>query len=121
MLNDRHANAIKARVLILSQLLEFVVGKVSGMRIERRQHSLNRSLRRFLVIDVAGVVARDGSDSFVVVFFNLVDYAIRILRTARGEAAKLPPGADGPANDSCDEDDLEGCSDELLADPPTVV
>jgi hypothetical protein len=31
------------------------------------------------VIDVAGVVAGDGGDGFVVVFFDLVDDAVRVL------------------------------------------
>ena len=80
MSNDRHADAVEARVLILFfELLELAVRESKRMRIERREHSLDGRLSRFLVIDVAGIVAGDSGDCFVVVFFDLVGDAIRVL------------------------------------------
>ena len=48
------------------------------MRIEGGEHSLDGRLRRFFVIDVAGIIAGDGGDCFVVVFFDLVGDAVRV-------------------------------------------
>src|SRR5215213_973982 len=90
MLHDRHADAVEAGVLILFQLLELAVRKVSGMRIERGKHALNRGLRRLLVIDVARVITGDRRDGLVVVLLDLVGDAVRVLHVP-GEAGEITP------------------------------
>jgi len=82
MLDDRDADAVEARILVFFKFFEFAVGEVSGVWIERREHALDCGLGCFLVIDVAGVVGRDGRDGFVIVAFDFVGDAIRVLGCA---------------------------------------
>src|SRR6185503_9090399 len=117
MRHDRYANAVEARVLVLFQLLELTVREVSRMWIERRQHSLNRCLGRFLVVDVAGVVLRDRRDGFVVVLFDLVGDAVGRFGSARSEAGKVSTAADRAAEYRRDQNDSKRRDDEFPAHP----
>src|SRR5438046_4660666 len=72
MLHDRYANAVKARILIFSELLEFAVRKIHRVGIERGQHSLDRSLGGLLVVDVARIFDRNRGNGFVVILLNVV-------------------------------------------------
>src|SRR5215213_5386823 len=121
MLDDGDADAVKARILILFEFLELAVREVSGMRIERRKHSLYRCLRRFFVIDVAGVVAGDSGDGFVVVFFDLVDDAVRALGISGSEAAEISTAADRAAENCRHENQQRRADREALVDPKLVV
>src|SRR5262245_39368699 len=120
MLDDSDADAVEARILVLFEFLELAVREVSGMRIERREHSLNRSLRGFFVIDVAGIVAGDGGDGFVVVFFDLVDDAVRVLCVGGSETAETMPAANHPSEYSSRQDQDGGAKREPLVDPELV-
>src|SRR5215213_5182325 len=122
MLDDGDADAVEARVLVLFEFLELAVREVSGMRIERRKHSLNRGLRGFFVIDVAGVVAGDGGNGFVIIFFDLVDYAVRVLCISGSEAAEILAAAAYHAPEyRRPQDQGRSAEREALVDPELVV
>ena len=121
MLDDGDTDAVEARVLVFFEFLELAVGKVSGMRIERRKHSLNRRLRGFFVIDVAGVVAGNGGDGFVVVLFDLVDDAVRALRVSGSEAAEAATAANRAAEYGSHQDQARRADREAFVDPKLVV
>src|SRR5688572_4068682 len=114
MRHDRYADSVETRVLIFFQFLELAVRKISGVRIERGQHALNGSLSGFLVVDVAGVVGSDGGDGFVVIAFDLIGDAIRLVCSERGQTAEPASTADGTAEDRRHQDD-DGSSDRKLA------
>src|SRR6185503_13141876 len=121
MLDDSDADAVEARILIFFEFLELAVREVSGMRIERRKHSLNRGLRRFFVIDVAGVVVSDCRDGFVVVFFYLVVDAIRVLGRSGSKAAEVSTAANRAAEYRRQDDQHCRANREALVDPELVI
>jgi len=61
------------------------------MGIKREQHSLDRSLRGFFVIDVAGVVLLDNLDAFAVIAFNLVRFKLVCGKSISAGIYCLPP------------------------------
>src|SRR6185437_222827 len=121
MRNDGDADAVEPRILILFEFLELAVRKVRRMRIERRKHSLNGGLRRFLVIDVAGVVGGNGGDGFVVVFFDLVDDAVRTLCVSGSKAAEVATAADHAAENRRRENQNGRAERETLVHPKFIV
>src|ERR1700755_1093484 len=121
MLDDGDADAVEARILIFFEFLELAVWEVSGMRIERRKHSLNGGLRRFFVFGVAGVSAGDGADGFVVVLFDLVDDAVRALCVIGSKAAKVSTAANRAAENRRHQDQTRRREREAFVDPEFVI
>src|SRR5205814_6106327 len=69
---DLNADAIETRGLIFLQLLEFIRRKIDRVWIQREEHSLNRRLRRFLVINFARVLFGDRRDSLAIIRFDAI-------------------------------------------------
>ena len=91
------------------------------MRIEGGEHALDGRLSRFLVIDVAGIIAGDGGDCFVVVFFDLVGDAIGIFVVRGAETTEFSAAANRAAKDGSYRNYERRFEDKLPVQPRFVV
>ena len=82
------------------------------MRIKGRQHSLNRSLRGFLVINLAGVVGRDRIDGFVVIVLYVVSDGVK---RYSGWSFGAPKVFRAPARYGREKNDCRGNDNEFSA------
>src|SRR5205085_5833835 len=68
---DRDADAVELRVLFFFQARE-VCGREEGrVRVERREHALNRSLIRLLVVNLVGVIVCDERERLLIIALNI--------------------------------------------------
>ena len=93
MLKNGDANSVETRVLVFLELLEFRVGKIYRVRIERKEHPLDCRLGGFFVIDIAGVVIGNGRYSFAVIVFNIVRGTGGCDGALRGRGSPGPSGS----------------------------
>src|SRR6185436_6455895 len=104
MLNDGDADPVEARVLVFLELLEFVVREIHRVGIERGEHSLDGRLSGLLVIDVAGILQRDGGDGFVVVLLDVSSFGVGNRSGCRDRMTKTSRAPDRAANQGSDQD-----------------
>ena len=85
------------------------------MRIESEQHSLDRCLGSFFVIDLAGVSIFDGRYRFAIIGFDTISFVLVFGRLARIDGRHVTPGRarTHPARDAGRDDYKNGDDGEL--------